>query len=89
MKGNKKGFCNHISSKRKTRENFSLLLNEMVDLLTKDMKKSEVVKVFFTLVFTDKIQFPHQESQALETCWKKSRKTTTFPCWKKTRLRNI
>lgn len=79
MKGNKKGFCNHISSKSKTRENFSLLLNEMVDLLTKDMKKYEVVKVFFTLVFTHKIQFPHHESQAFETCWKKSRKNNNFP----------
>lgn len=65
MKSTKKGFCKYVSSKRKTRENFSLLLNGMVDLVTKHMKKAEV---FFTLVFSDKIQFPHQESQALETC---------------------
>lgn len=68
MKGNRKGFCKYISSKRKTRENFSPLLNGMVDLVTKDIKKDEAPKVIFTLVFTDKIHFPYWESQALEAC---------------------
>lgn len=41
------------------------LLNDAVDLVTKDIGKYEVLNAFFTLVFTGKI-WP-QESQAPET----------------------
>lgn len=42
------------------RENFSLLLNWVVDLVSKDMQKAQTLKVFSILVFTDKIQLPCQ-----------------------------
>lgn len=52
--GNKKGFYRYISSKRKTRENEDPLLNGNRDLVTKDVKKGEVLNVFFALVLTGK-----------------------------------
>lgn len=54
----KKGFCKCISKTKKMRENFSLLLNWVVDLVSKDMQKAQTLKVFSILVFTDKIQLP-------------------------------
>ncbi|KAK4814759.1 hypothetical protein QYF61_026736 [Mycteria americana] len=52
VKGDEKGFCKYINSKRKTRENADLLLRGARDLVTKDMEKAEVLSAFFALVFT-------------------------------------
>lgn len=65
MKGNKKGFYKYVSSKRKTRENMSPLLNGAGELLTNDMGKDEVLNAFFASIFTGKPGL--QESQASET----------------------
>lgn len=54
VKGSKNGFYKYISSKRKVRENVSLLLNGAGDLVTKDMEKAKVFNAFFTSVFTGK-----------------------------------
>lgn len=44
IKDNKKGFYKYISGKKKTRENGRLLLNEVGDLVHKDMEKFEVLR---------------------------------------------
>lgn len=49
MKGNKKGFHQYTSSKRRTRENTSPLLNEAGKQVTKDTEKA-----FFALDFNEK-----------------------------------
>lgn len=49
LNGNKKGFPWCISTKKETRENMVPLLNEAVDLVTKNI---EIFNAFFTLVFT-------------------------------------
>ena len=82
MKGNKKIFCRHTSSKRKTRENVGLLLNRAGALVTKSMEKAQVLKGFFTSVFTDKIGL--QESLPPET-----RARKTYPQWRTTMLGSI
>lgn len=64
-KGDKKGFCKYVHSKRKTRGNVGLLLNGAVDLVTKGMEKAEVPSAFFALVFTNKTSL--QQSQNPET----------------------
>lgn len=51
--------------KRNMRVNVSLLLNMAGDLVTEDMKKTEVLNVFSASDFTDKICL--QESPALAT----------------------
>lgn len=56
------------SCKRKTRVNVSLLLTMPGDLVTKNMKKTEVLNVFSALDFTDKICL--QEPQAPATAGK-------------------
>ncbi|KAK4810509.1 hypothetical protein QYF61_004289 [Mycteria americana] len=60
VKGDKKGFCGFIISKRKTRENVGLLLNGAGDLVTQDMEKAEVLSAFFASVFTVLVR-PHLE----------------------------
>lgn len=52
VKGNKKCFSRYISSKMKTRENMSLLLNGNGDLIAVDMGKAEVLNDFFASIFT-------------------------------------
>ncbi|GAB0207863.1 hypothetical protein GRJ2_003252000 [Grus japonensis] len=64
VKDNKKGFFKYISSKRKTRENVGLLLNEVGALVTEDTEKAELLNAFFASVFTAKVG--PQESQTLE-----------------------
>ncbi|PKU33936.1 glycerol kinase [Limosa lapponica baueri] len=64
VKDNKKGFFKYISSKRKTRENVSSLLNEVGALVTKDAEKAELMNAFFASVFTAKAG--PQEPQTLE-----------------------
>ncbi|GAB0208892.1 hypothetical protein GRJ2_003354900 [Grus japonensis] len=64
VKDNKKGFFKYISSKRKTRENVGLLLNEVGALVMEDTEKVELLNAFFASVFTAKVG--PQESQTLE-----------------------
>lgn len=51
VNSNKKGFYRCISDTRKSSETVGSLQKEMVDLLTQDMEKAEVVHDFFTSVF--------------------------------------
>jgi len=64
VKDNKKGFFKYITSKRKTRDNVGLLLNEVGVLVTEDAEKAELLNVFFVSVFSAKTG--PRESQALE-----------------------
>lgn len=50
VNGNKKSFCKYSSSRRKTVENVSTMLNKTGDLITWDGEK--VLEDFFALVFT-------------------------------------
>lgn len=52
MKDNGKGFCKHINSKKKMRENLGSLLNGAGDVVTYDREKAEVFDAFFASVFT-------------------------------------
>ncbi|PKU38533.1 rna-directed dna polymerase from mobile element jockey- hypothetical protein [Limosa lapponica baueri] len=54
VEDNKKGFLKYISSKRKTRENVGLLLNEVGVLVMEDAEKAELLNAFFGSVFTAK-----------------------------------
>ncbi|GAB0208405.1 mitochondrial enolase superfamily member 1 [Grus japonensis] len=72
VKDNKKGFFKYISSKRKTKENVGLLLNEMGALVMEDTEKAELLNAAFASVFTAKAD--PQESQTLEVrekVWRK------------------
>ncbi|PKU36831.1 rna-directed dna polymerase from mobile element jockey-like [Limosa lapponica baueri] len=64
VKVNKKGFFNYIGSKRTTRENVGLLLNEMGAMVTEDAEKVELLNAFFASAFT--AQASLQESHTLE-----------------------
>ncbi|GAB0182556.1 mitochondrial enolase superfamily member 1 [Grus japonensis] len=85
----KKGFFKYISSKKKTRENVGLLLNEVGALVTEDTEKAELLNAFFASVFTAKAG--PQESQTLEVMeigevtedWKKNNVTSVFKKGKK------
>jgi len=74
IKDNKKGFFKYISSKRKTRENVGLLLNELGVLVTEDTEKVKFFSAFFASVFTAKAG--PQTSQSLtirdEACRKEN-----------------
>lgn len=61
MKHNKKIFCKYIGTKREARENVGPLLNGVGGLVTKHVKKANVLSVFFALLFTAKTSI--QESQ--------------------------
>ena len=68
-KDNRKGFFNYVSSKRKTRENVGLLLNEVGALVTEDAEK---VEIHFALVFTIKtVSLESQTQQVRERVWEK------------------
>lgn len=64
VKNNKKGFFKYVISKRKTRENVDLLLNEEGDLITGDAEKLEILGAFFASVLTTRSA--PWESQTLE-----------------------
>ncbi|GAB0183494.1 hypothetical protein GRJ2_000814700 [Grus japonensis] len=64
VKDKKKGFFKYISSKRKTRENAGLLLNEVGALVMADTEKVELVNAFLASVLPAKAV--PQESQTLE-----------------------
>ncbi|PKU45588.1 rna-directed dna polymerase from mobile element jockey-like [Limosa lapponica baueri] len=64
VKGSKKSFFKYISSKRKTKENVGLLLNEVGALAMEDTEKAELLNAFFASVFTAKAGL--WESQTLE-----------------------
>ncbi|GAB0195017.1 mitochondrial enolase superfamily member 1 [Grus japonensis] len=72
VKDNKKGFFKYINSKRKTRENVGLLLNEVGALVMGDTEKAELLNAFSASVFTAKAG--PQESQTLEVGQKVWRK---------------
>ncbi|GAB0207304.1 hypothetical protein GRJ2_003196000 [Grus japonensis] len=84
VKDKKKGFFKYISSKRKTRENVGLLLNEVGALVTEDTEKAESLNAFFASVFTAKAS--PQETQTLESWrrgevpedWRKANVTLVF-----------
>lgn len=52
VKGNKKGFYSYIDDKKKSRENFGLLLNG-----AQDMEKAEVLNALFDSDFCETIKF--------------------------------
>ncbi|GAB0202578.1 mitochondrial enolase superfamily member 1 [Grus japonensis] len=87
VKDNKKGFFKYISSKRKTKENVGLLLNEVGALVMEDTEKAELLNAFFALVFTAKAG--PQETQTLEVMesrrgsWRKASVTLAFKKGKK------
>ncbi|GAB0204347.1 coiled-coil domain-containing protein 171 [Grus japonensis] len=64
VKDNKKGFLKCINSKRNTRGNVGVLLNEVGALVTEDTEKVELLNTFFASVFTAKAG--SQGTQTLE-----------------------
>jgi len=54
MKDNKKGFFKYVNSKRRTRDNVGLLLNEVGALVSGDVENVEILNTFFVLVFITK-----------------------------------
>jgi len=69
---NNKDFFNYISSKRKTRDNVGLLLNEAGVLVTEDAEKAELMNAFFASVFIARAG--PQDSQAPEVREEATRK---------------
>jgi len=51
VKGNKNGFFKYVNSKRNTRENVGLWLNEVGALAMGDTEKADLSSIFFALVF--------------------------------------
>ncbi|KAK4807141.1 hypothetical protein QYF61_018482, partial [Mycteria americana] len=51
VKDNKKGFLKSINSKRRTRDNIGLLLDEVGHLTNRDVDKAETFNAFFASVF--------------------------------------
>ncbi|GAB0180635.1 mitochondrial enolase superfamily member 1 [Grus japonensis] len=84
VKDNKKGFFKYISSKRKTKENVGLLLNEVGALVTEDTEKAELLNAAFASVFADKASY--QETQTLEVGEKVWRKED-LPLFEEDRVR--
>lgn len=64
VKDNKKGFLKYIDSKRKTRENVGLTLNEVAALAMEDTGKAELLNDFLASDLTAKTG--PQESQTLK-----------------------
>jgi len=60
----KKGFFNYIHSKRMTRDNVGLLLNEVGALVTEDTEKAELLNASFASAFS--VKASPQESHSLE-----------------------
>lgn len=52
VKNNKKGFYRYVSSKQKHREDPDPLPNWAGTLLTSHADKAEILKIFFTSIFT-------------------------------------
>ncbi|GAB0209097.1 hypothetical protein GRJ2_003375400 [Grus japonensis] len=72
VKDKKEGFFKYISSKRTTRENVGLLLNEVGALVMEDTEKAELLNAAFASLFTAKVG--PQETQTLEVGQKILRK---------------
>lgn len=51
MKDRKKGFYRYCSSKRKSRENGSLLLNSIGKLVMTDVEEAKILNAVFAFVF--------------------------------------
>lgn len=68
VNGNKKGFFRDINNNMKTRENTGTILKQAGDLMTKGIKKAEVLNAFFISDFTGRICLHH--SLAPEACGK-------------------
>lgn len=67
LKENTKGFFKYRNSKRKTKENMSLLLNEVKEV-TEDNEKVDLLNAIFGSVFiaeTASQKFPDHESKRL------------------------
>lgn len=56
MKDRKKGFYRYRSSKRKSRENRSLLQNSIGKLVTTDVEEAEILNAVFALAFIVSVQ---------------------------------
>lgn len=65
IKDIKEVFCMYTGDKRKPKENMGTLLNTVVDRITWDTGKAEVLNSFLATVFSNKTGF--QESQVPES----------------------
>lgn len=65
IKDIKEVFCMYTGDKRKSKENMGTLLNTVVDRITWDTGKAEVLNSFLATVFSSKTGF--QESQVPES----------------------
>lgn len=64
---NKKAFVKYVNSKRRTKENIDLLLDEVGHLTNKDGDKAETINAFLASVFNTNdepwVEGPHPGSQ--------------------------
>ncbi|KAK4828562.1 hypothetical protein QYF61_027531 [Mycteria americana] len=67
-KDNKKGFFKYVNSKRRTRANIGVLLDEVGHLKNRDVDKAEMFNAFFTSVFNTNDGPGDPWSPALEDC---------------------